>query len=269
MQEARRRARAAAEKRAALPSSSGQRLGGTGPHRHQNIRKVIADAASRRITVMKGCGIESNRKEDIIEEASRNGFRTKAEEDDANEAAIMQAYIELLQEEERERYGEDYIQPSSKNPAGSQGQQHSGSSREASDSYDRPEVLPVPTMTKPKENSNFVDLDNLEDSDSSQGLFDSWTCEICTLHNPSTYLCCDACGTERSGDKPRTKQAQPIGASKSASTRLQPTKSLSKLASLYEEQQKKPVGWLCHSCGNYMENEWWTCSQCGTMKLSS
>src|SRR5438094_562187 len=54
--EARRIARAAAEKRRTLGAGSGQRLGGAPVRVGQDIRKVIADAAERRTRVTKGCG---------------------------------------------------------------------------------------------------------------------------------------------------------------------------------------------------------------------
>ena len=146
MHEARRRARAAAEQRRVLGAGSGQKLGGTGIRRGEDVRKVIADAAQRRLNVTRGCADDTERKTEIMEEVSRNGFRTKAEEDDANEQAIMQAYIELIQEEEREKYGQDYVQPSSDNPAGSQG-------TVKSDNNGHPPA--IPTHTKPPSRTTF------------------------------------------------------------------------------------------------------------------
>ncbi|KAH8431860.1 metalloendopeptidase WSS1 [Aspergillus melleus] len=116
--EARRQARAAAEQRRALSAGSGQRLGGAPVLRGTDMRRVIADAAQRRIEVTKGCASGADNSADLAEEASRNGFLTKAEEDDANERAIMEAFIDLIEEEERERYGPSYIPPTQDNPAG-------------------------------------------------------------------------------------------------------------------------------------------------------
>ena len=296
MHEARRRARAAAEQRRVLSAGSGQKLGGTGIRRGEDVRKVIADAAQRRLNVTRGCADDTERKTEIMEEVSRNGFRTKAEEDDANEQAIMQAYIELIQEEEREKYGQDYVQPSSDNPAGSQG-------TVKSDNNGHPPA--IPTHTKPPSRTTFNNHTppiptTTTPTTKADPFPETWTCEICTLNNPQTYLCCDACGTERhstttfspSTQVPRPSPPPPISTpsnsilpaaapinnkptSKSKSSlsqptsRLKPKSSLKNLARFYEAESKKPLGWLCHRCGTFMESEWWTCASCGTVKQSS
>ncbi|KAI8157549.1 hypothetical protein K4K49_005222 [Colletotrichum sp. SAR 10_70] len=98
MQEARRLARAAAEKRRTLTKNSGKRLGGTGPRPGSDIRRTIVGAIERRSSTLQGCGnMNHNDREiqQISETATRNGFRTQAEEDAANEAAIAQALWEL------------------------------------------------------------------------------------------------------------------------------------------------------------------------------
>ena len=120
MDEARRRARASAEKRRVLTAGSGQKLGGRPVRRGADMRQVIADATQGRLTaaVTRGCGSGSRDSKSLVDQATRNGFRTQAEEDDANERAIMQAYMELVQEEERERWGAGYEPPSQANPTG-------------------------------------------------------------------------------------------------------------------------------------------------------
>lgn len=158
MHEARRRARASAEKRQVLNAGSGQKLGGAPVGRGQNIRNVIADAAERRTRVTKGCsgsGISKDREIELVQETNKNGFRTKAEEDDANEEAIMIAYIDLVQEEEKEKWGDAYIPPSWENPAGSQGgpapiKSEPGIKPEASTSRYYGQRPPIPAATKPK-----------------------------------------------------------------------------------------------------------------------
>lgn len=55
LDEARRRARAAAEQRKALAKNSGKRLGGAPVLRGTDMRKLRADAAQRRIEVTNGC----------------------------------------------------------------------------------------------------------------------------------------------------------------------------------------------------------------------
>ena len=277
MHEARRRARASAEKRRTLTAGSGQKLGGSPVVRGQDIRKVIADAATRRAIVTKGCASGTDRSRGIVEETTKNGFRTKAEEEDANEEAIMQAYIELIQEEEREKYGDSYLAPSNENPAGSQGKAISSiSSRSA------PEIPETAKSTKSIDTPP-TDLGSHQvppHSTTPSALPDSWTCEICTLSNPLSYLCCDACGTERSSsslppdqtllspqNQKRPVQTNPQ--SNSTSSHNQPSKSIKSLSSLDASTSKKPLGWICQQCGTFMETQWWTCSRCGQMKSTS
>ena len=158
MHEARRQARAAAEKRAALTAGSGQRLGGRPVRRGEDIRKIIADAAERRTRVTKGCsgsGMSADRERELVQETNKSGFRTKAEEEDVNEEAIMLAYIDLVQEEEKQKWGDAYLPPSKENPLGSQGSpikledepSTSYSSDPRQSSFDH--KPPIPTSTKP------------------------------------------------------------------------------------------------------------------------
>lgn len=97
--EMRRQARAAAEQRKLLQKKSGQKLGGRAVPRNFNIREVIAEAATKRTRITQGCASNAIDVEEIAAEATRNGFRTQAEEDQANERAIAEALWELAQEE--------------------------------------------------------------------------------------------------------------------------------------------------------------------------
>ncbi|KAG6000068.1 hypothetical protein E4U43_001718 [Claviceps pusilla] len=147
--EIRRVAREAAEKRrgqSALAMGSGQRLGGTAPRPGQDIRHTIATAVERRNAVLRGCGsgrYNDQEMHEIADTASKNGFRTQAEEDEANEAAIAQALWELVQEDEKNKLGKSYVRPSAENPQGrsggsvTSGQFATASSKRASGS-DRP-----------------------------------------------------------------------------------------------------------------------------------
>ena len=121
MHEARRRARAAAEKRKTLTAGSGQRLGGRGIARGENARSVIADAIESRNRINKGCatGTAKGRQEAERLTLENHGLEiTKADQEDPNEAAIMQAYIEMIQDEERQKHGRNYMPPTESNPAG-------------------------------------------------------------------------------------------------------------------------------------------------------
>lgn len=268
MQEARRRARAAAEKRKALSKGSGQKLGGEPVMRGTDIRKVIADAAQRRITVTKGCASGTDQGREIARdvEENRNGFRTKAQEDDANERAIMQAYIDLIQEDEKEKYGDSYLPPTENNPAGPRATMSPPPSSQAPS---------IPTSTKPTLNEepqgSRVDLTTEDDPD-------TWTCEVCTLVNPNQFLACDACTVERPLSKPALPARPNDGNAKMPDTRQKPNalkprqsvvKSLAALEAQEASKPAKPMGWLCHLCNNWMESQWWTCANCGHMKQAS
>ena len=226
MHEARRRARAAAEQRRVLAAGSGQKLGGRAVGRGQDIRRVIADAAQRRANISKGCAAvhdDVGRTGQLVDEAARNGFRTKAEEDGANERAIMQAYMELVQEEERERYGQQYVPPSQENPAGSQGLGEAGSSSQAPPVPTRTKPLPPPAQAKPppapsssralearRESSKPATAPADPESLDPEPPLDFWSCPICTLNNALEHLACDACGGERpAGATPRPTSTHP------------------------------------------------------------
>ena len=281
MNEARRRARVAAEKRQQLSAGSGQRLGGAPVRRGADIRKVIADAASRRTTVTKGCVSGTEQTKRIVEETSRNGFRTKAEEDDANEIAIMQAYIELIQAEERKKYGDAYVPPSSANPSGSGWQPDEPTPSASSASrFDRDR----PSRSSPQTSQrDIIDLSHSDSEFQSNYVSaqpDQWSCEVCTLINPITFLSCDACGTERaSTPKSRSFFSAPTLAStpsSSISAASRPTDKTARkndtarrISSLAAAERAKPIGWLCSNCRTFMEEQWWTCSTCGQMKQSS
>lgn len=295
LDEVRRQARAAAEQRKVLAKNSGKKLGGAAVLRGTDMRKLRADAAQRRIEVTNGCASGTDHDE-LAEEASRNGFRTKAEEDDANEQAILQAFIELIQDEEREKYGDSYIPPSQENPAGPR-------TGEKSDPFE---------TTGPVKNfeSGFLPEQTLDtiDSTADNSSYESpWTCTTCTLENPPNFLCCDVCAAERPvpsvtkrplpsvpkptatprqhtpavGPKPQPKTSNKrvleadVEEEKDEATPKNNfafknrTRALDTLASIQRDTNKRPLGWLCDQCGSFMESQWWTCSCCGKMKPSS
>lgn len=266
--EARRQARAAAEQRRLLSAGSGRKLGGAPVLRGTDMRRVVADAAQRRMDVTKGCASGTDQSTELAEEASRNGFRTKAEEDDANEQAIMQAYIELIQQEEREKYGPSYIAPSQENPAGPRS------------TLSPP---PVPESTKPTLSHPPDPIDLTPDNASYDR---PWACPTCTLENPANFLCCDVCAAERprpsnpksvSGPAATTTgpsqfrppNKRPISECSAGRTTSRNRRAVETLATLERNTQKRPLGWVCHACGTFMETEYWTCSSCGMMKQSS
>ncbi|KAL8912329.1 MAG: hypothetical protein Q9171_002616 [Xanthocarpia ochracea] len=295
MHEAQRRARAAAEKRRTLTAGSGQKLGGSSIRRGTDIRKVIADAAQRRIDIMRGCAdTDTARVREIVDQTNKSGFKTKAEENDANEEAIMLAYIDLVQEEEREKYGKNYVPPSKDNPAGSQDRSPFARSQPKPESS-QPLPPSIPQSSKPTSGGASVPthIFDLDDPASAADFSSSWTCNICTLVNPPNYLSCDACGTDRPSPPPspiqshRSPPAPPSRNSGSTSnnnnndvvkssnhsrlpnkaSKFENIRSLN--AEIERKAQAQPVVWQCMGCGNWMENQWWTCGSCGMMKARS
>ncbi|KAI2641120.1 WLM-domain-containing protein [Xylaria nigripes] len=168
--EARRLARKEASKRSTQGTGSGQRLGGAAPRPGRDIRNVISDAVDRRNETLKGCGIDKQTLREIMklaDTATRNGFKTRAEEDAANDAAIAQALWELVQEEKKAK-GTIYIPP-------------------VPDSIIR--HLNHPTRRR----GDIAQPSTSRD----QGSNKTWICTACTLQNRASHLCCDACGAEK------------------------------------------------------------------------
>lgn len=98
--EMRRLAKANAEKRRVLTKGSGQRLGGTPVHRGADARQVIAAAAAQRTAINRGCASGTAQAGRLADQAAERTFKTKAEEDDANDRAIAEALFDLMEEEE-------------------------------------------------------------------------------------------------------------------------------------------------------------------------
>ncbi|KAF5492014.1 DNA-dependent metalloprotease WSS1 [Colletotrichum siamense] len=293
MQEARRLARAAAEKRRTLTKNSGKRLGGTGPRPGSDIRRTIVGAIERRSSTLQGCGnMNHNDREiqQISETATRNGFRTQAEEDAANEAAIAQALWELVQEEEKQRYGGYYVSPSAQNPTGNGGGSVMGDFEPRSNSAPPPipgpasRPTPPPPVPRPETRPPVIAAPRPLPAQQR-----GWTCGVCTLHNPANFLCCDACGTEKGQDPQRQvwtpnaekRERQRASVASTAGGTSQPetidltrspprrNNSVGVAANHGVPAPAKPLTWDCSFCGTTMERQWWTCSTCGVMKDNS
>lgn len=92
-------ARAGAEKRktmSVLSAGSGRRLGGSDIMLGQDAREVIAGQALLRNTINQGCGSTRSDAGSLAQSSQATSFRTKAEEDDANDRAITQALYSTL-----------------------------------------------------------------------------------------------------------------------------------------------------------------------------
>ncbi|KAI0853510.1 WLM-domain-containing protein [Daldinia vernicosa] len=266
-EEAGRLARVAAANSRTINTGSGQKLGGVGPRPGQDIRGVIVEAVQRRNnTLQDGCANNNQTQGQIrriADTATRNGFRTQAEEDAANEAAIAQALWELVDEEERAREGDSYIPPSSSRQTWTNG----GASE-----------APRPPPREANRNMNR-----------GAGRV-TWKCEICTLENPISFLCCDACGTERDekitqslaqgssnqqrtvidlteNSPPRNRNTQPWNPFLRPSQTTRPVPPPSQSAA--PPPPEKAATWTCSFCGRVREWQWWSCDRCGAIKETS
>ena len=309
--ELQRQARSAAERRsqaAVLARGSGTKLGGQGIVRGQNPREIIAAAAERRTRVTRGCGSEMTglqRKIEHEQATSKDKFATtRAEKADEDEAALMQAYIDIIQEEDAKSFGVGYVPPSQENPIG-------GFSKGNS-------VQPPPDLRKLREEQLQIERQVKEQSRTNSPMIEyepgakskpkppvsssstpasqrkaptpaparlpheeqTWTCEICTLVNPINHLLCGACETERPSWASPPTNAKRRSQTNSSSSRAQAynivtsrTSAADNIArfesAARQKAQMAPAGWSCGGCRNWMESQWWTCSVCGRMKQSS
>jgi hypothetical protein len=204
----------------------------------------------------------------------------------------MEAFIELIQEEEKEKYESSYVPPSQENPAGPRAK-----SSPPPTASDIPPAISesLPMLPKESASSSHNETVNLTADNSSYET--PWICPMCTLENPSTFLCCDVCAAEQppptntlststSGQgstqpvrlESRNSKKRPLSFDRKEEKQPNPgdrfvfknrTRPLDTLKSLDRGVDKKPLGWVCISCSSFMETQWWTCSCCGTMKPSS
>ncbi|KAK3902891.1 WLM domain-containing protein [Staphylotrichum tortipilum] len=262
--EARRLARVEAERRRQQQqqavSSRGHRLGGSGPAPGPipgpATRSAILDSLERRHGADLGCANNNHTEREIqaiSQTWTRNGFRTQAEEDAANDAAIAQALWELVQEEQQQQRGL---------PSPAQPPPIPTSTRPPPPPpmSTRPQLLPPPPRTRPR----------------SPSATDYWSCTACTLHNPLRAPACEACETPRPrpfpAERPRNsasgREVIDLTGESPPRKKARPATAVA-VAAAVEAAPPRPAMWTCSFCGNGMESQWWTCSVCGKMKTSS
>ncbi|KAJ9669072.1 hypothetical protein H2201_000898 [Coniosporium apollinis] len=302
LEEMQRQARAAAEKRRTLSKGSGQRLGGRSVRLGEDMRKVIADAVTRRNQMATtSCGAGTKEGDRAAEQARRNGFRTKAEEDDANNLAISKALSELMeQEEERkldeaELYKGDGSDGLSWNPKS--GLQLDGPATprqpkptsQPAPKRSAPATATGPAQPRPVRNgrpvSRLVAEDNARRSGERSSIPSSrppapqyqanaesvsnsgmWACPVCTFENARDLPFCEMCETHRPPSSATNGQTPSINDRRQRSGNGAGPSSGSAPTQVNAAQ---PLGWVCGFCGTFMESKWWTCSFCNRMKTSS
>lgn len=311
LEEMRRQARISAEKRKATTNANagGRRLGGGSVSGGVDMRKVIADAATRRTSITEGCASGSSEAGRLLNQQTQTGFRTKAEENDANDLAIAQALQELMEEEEMIKLEElcapngggglawdpvnglqfDNHPPSSRPPV-----PKPAPSRSVSSTHDgrplsrlvtenaarRPTSLP--NTRRPSSRLISQDEEALRNralppsppQPSPQPLTvptdpDKWACPQCTLHNPLTFLACGACGLEQPPQPIPQNQRYGPSHHPAGLPKPPPAVGLRGAGATPFEPAKGRLGWNCLNCGTFMEHQWWTCSLCGKMKDES
>lgn len=285
----------------------GRRLGGYTPR--MPTREAVRNAAIRRAEVTKGCASGTEEGKKALEQAKRNGFETKAQEDQANEMAIQQALIELMEEEEERKLsgwkppeegltwtkegGLSFAQPSnpppvptsSKPPPSVLSQPPNQQRKPVPHGYGqgqpRPQSTPNGYAKQPQQPPHITrngrpmsrlvmeaekskkplpptpsQASSSKSAAPPEPMSTTWACDICTLVNPSSYLACEACGTERTLNSMKDAFNQPLP------TWLPDNNE-------HDHAHDDPLGWNCRYCGSWMEKQWWTCSACGIMKASS
>jgi len=255
----------------------------------------------------EGCASNSHNAEAIGDEASQNGFRTEAEEKDANDRAISQALWELVQEEEARKAGvanwkdeglqwnpSTGLQPTislpTLDPVEGNAEIKVGRDRDALQSpppkrHPSPASSdlgsssttpsPPPKTKRPKTDThNASVVVDLTTSPSPPPALTTWSCETCTLVNPIKNASCNACES----DRPRSLinsvsiKPEPIPKPNRSEKLLVPRRSGALISAVEAEARAKlkpKAGWVCTRCGQWTEAMFWSCGQCGNIKETS
>jgi hypothetical protein len=285
--DARRRALAAAEKRRVQTTGSTQRLGSgsapANPHAPGTMRERIASAVLKRIRAPRSCGGETGgrdrgRIEEDAERAIRNGFRTQAEADEADEAAILQAAIELIEIGEREE---------------EESRRRRWLEQDGYvwiDDEEEPIHVPVPAARAPDAGARHprsrpsgsgrsrgsrhapIDLERPA-SHQNRPSERTWTCNLCTLINPISLPNCDACGVQQTEQQ---EEIQILDAPPVPSRSARPPGGLRRSASARKRERVRfginPVTparrmWDCGNCRGTNDVEWPACAGCGVVRV--
>ncbi|PWW78779.1 WLM-domain-containing protein [Tuber magnatum] len=309
MSEARRRALAMAEKRRDMYSGSGQKLGGGKDPLPGGlgIREKIAAATERRIRDSQTCGAGSGAgdrgaMEAEAERTIRAGTVTVSEEegqaqqevvaldeDPENEAAIIKAAIELIQEAEREEAEQKLLW------------EERGDIVWIVDDEDSPiqvELPPTTTTAAPSPPSSRIPASitissspplpptEPRDLPPSYEQATTWACDLCTLVNPSILPHCEACSFKRPDDTDSATSppptplspiyqnpplAQAVIEGKEKEREVQKVRFVDMPLMIPEKGGEAAAvvaesGWMCVRCGAGNGDGWWGCGGCGVAR---
>ncbi|KAK6005456.1 hypothetical protein QM012_007098 [Aureobasidium pullulans] len=302
--EMRRLARANAEQRRVLQKGSGRTVGGKRLPPGADLRKVLADAADRRATVDRGCASGTAQANNLAEQAGRHTFKTKAEEDDANNRAIAEALFDLIEEEEAQKMNSTFSTPPS--TGGLTWSKEYGLATTVPDTHDsdslrseeeqmkwalqeslkggqsrkRPlsidedvQVLTKPPLpvksslgTSAKKDTPLIDL--TEDDEAESLTRSAVTQQPSDTDDWTCRVCtCINLQTHLACDACGVERPAFNPSAIRPSTAGRRIDARPRPAHVENKQtQKVSPGWNCRECGTFVEHMWWTCTLCGLMK---
>ncbi|CAD0106823.1 unnamed protein product [Aureobasidium uvarum] len=302
--EMRRLARANAEQRRVLQKGSGRTVGGKRVPPGADLRKVLADAADRRATVDRGCASGTAQANNLAEQAGRHTFKTKAEEDDANNRAIAEALFDLIEEEEAQKMKGTFSTPSPSGgltwskehglattgpstsdfdlPRSEEEQMRWALQESLKDGHSRKRPLSMdddlqiltkpPLPPKPPLGSDFRNdtpvIDLTEDDD------DEVHAEIPDAHqraDPGSWACqvCTCINSQAHLACDACGVERPAFMTPNVKPSTAGRRNDTRPTPAYPENKqakKESQGWNCRECGTFVEHMWWCCTLCGLMK---
>lgn len=302
--EMRRLARANAEQRRVLQKGSGRTVGGKRVAPGTDLRRVLADAADRRATVDRGCASGTAQANNLAEQAGRHTFKTKAEEDDANNRAIAEALFDLMEEEEAQKMKGTFNTPSSTggltwskehglattgpsmfdydSPKSEEEQMRWALQESLKDTQPRKRPLPIdedvqvlakpPLSTKSpleainRKDTPFIDL--TEDDENEVSTKKPMTKQ--PPHSSDSWVCrvCTCINQKTHLSCDACGVERPAATIPAPASSVAGRRSNARPPAHTEKKQakKEPLGWNCRECGTFVENMWWCCTLCGLMK---